>query len=237
VHRIGGSITVACGLVVLAASHAAGQGAAGVDHTAASPAQFDALVGLAKERLERALLIDEEDEDARRPLLAEAERYSRAAAELRPDEAEGWFLVAASIGLRSQYESMRQQVRLGAEIWELAATALERDPNHPGAHHVMGRLNLEAMELSGFGRMIATHLFGSQTLRRASWEQAESHLEKAAELEPALYHHLWLGRLYRARDREDEARAQYRLMLDMPASSRLDEIWIEEARKDLARLD
>ena len=236
-HRIRTGVVVACGLVLLGTASAAGQGAAGTDAPVASAAQFDALARLARDRLHRALLIGEEDEEARRPLLVEAEGYARAAAELRPDEADGWFLLAAAMGLRSEYESMRQQVRMGAEIWQFAATALERDPDHAGAHHVMGRLNLEAMELSGIGRMIATHLFGSQMLRQASWEQAAWHLERAAELEPeALYHHLWLARLHRARDRDDEARAHLRVIVDSPARSALDEIWIREAREDLEDL-
>ncbi len=225
-HRIGRSITVACGLALLAADSVAGQGAAGVDHTAVSPAQFDALVGLARQRLERALLIPSEDnEDLRRPLIEEAESFARTAAELRPAEPEGWFLVAASMGLRAEYESTRQRVRLGGDIWQMAATALELDPDHVGAHHVLGRLNLEAMSLSGFARVVAAHLYGSQVLRRA------------VELDPdALYHRLWLARMYRERGDDDTAREMLQDLQSRPAPTELDRTWQQQAAEDLEEL-
>ena len=224
--------------LLLAPDRATGQGTAApvdrIDETEAGSRQFAELVRLAGERLERALLIDEEDEDARRPLIAEAERYARAAAQLRPDEPDGWFLAAASLGLQAQYESTRRQVRMGGEMWSLATTALERDPDHPGAHHVLGRLNLEAMSLSGLARMVATHLYGSDMLRQASWQQAEEHLRRAVRLEPdALYHRLWLARLYVERGEEDDARRVLEEMRTIPAVTALDTIWMEEAEQEL----
>ncbi|HEX6589103.1 MAG TPA: tetratricopeptide repeat protein [Longimicrobiales bacterium] len=200
--------------------------------------QFEALVRTARARIERALLIDAEDEDRRKPLLLEAERYARAAAELKPGAADGWFLIAAAVGLRGEYESTRAQVRLGGVVWEMAATALDRDPDHAGAHHVMGRLNLEAMSLSGVARMIATHFYGSEVLRRASWAQAERHLRLAAALEPdQLYHRLWLARLYIERGDDDEARRLLRELLAIQGRTELDRVWREEAARELQAID
>lgn len=170
--------------------------------------------------------------------MLEAERYARAAAELMPGEADGWFLIAAAIGLRGEYESTRTQIRMGGEIWTMATTALDRDPDHPGAHHVMGRLNLEAMSLSGVARMIATHFYGSDVLRRASWEQAERHLRRAAALDPAqTYHKLWLARLYIERDNEEDARPLLDAILAADARTALDRLWQQEAAEELRELD
>lgn len=208
-----------------------------IDATDAGSRQFEELVRLASTRLEQALLLDEDDEDGRRPLLIDAERYARAAAQLQPAQAQGWFLIAAALGLRSQYESTRQQVRLGGEMLGLAKTALERDPDHAGAHHIVGRLNLEAMSLSGFGRMIATHLYGSEMLREASWQRAEEHLRRAVRIQPdALHHRLWLARLYQKRGEDDDARRLLEQLMAMPESTALDAIWKAEAAEDLERL-
>ena len=197
--------------------------------------QFEALTRTARARLERALLIDSGDEDRRKPLLMEAERYARAAAELMPASAEGWFLVAASVGLRAEYESTRTQIRMGGEVWTMATTALDRDPSHAGAHHVMGRLNLEAMSLSGVARMIATHFYGSEVLRRASWDQAEHHLRRAAVLEPEqAYHKLWLARLYIERDDDDDARPLLQKIVEAAPRTPLDRVWQQEAAEELA---
>lgn len=155
-----------------------------------------------------------------------------------PDSADGWFLVAASMGLRSEYESTRTQIRIGGEVWAMASTALDRDPDHAGAHHVLGRINLEAMSLSGLSRMIATHFYGSEVLRRASWEQAERHLRRAAALEPErAYHDLWLARLYVERDRGAEARPLLEQVVAAEARTPLEQIWKEEAAAELEALD
>ena len=210
----------------------------GTEPLGGAPArQFDELTRLASERLHRALLIDVEQQAPRVALVVEAERYARGATELEPGSAEGWFLIAAAMGLRAHYEPTREKIRMAGEMWSHASTALERDPDHAGAHHVLGRLNLEAMTLSGMARMIATHFYGSTLLRRASWQQAELHLRRAVALEPdALYHRLWLARLYLERDEEDEAEALLRAIVASPADSPLDRLWKKEAAEDLRRL-
>ena len=119
----------------------------------------------------------------------------------------------------------------------MATTALDRDPDHAGAHHVMGRLNLEAMSLSGVARMIATHFYGSDMLRRTSWEQAERHLRRAVALEPKhQYHRLWLARLYIERGEEDDARRLLEQVIAANARTPLDRKWQEEAAEELQSL-
>ena len=236
VTRIG---AVVGALAALTAGPALAQGSGGGEPSAvvSDARQFEQLAALAEARLQSALLIEEDDEDARKPLLMEAERYARAAAQVAPDEAQGWFLVAASIGLQAQYESTRKQVRMAGEMLSMATTALDRDPNHAGAHHVIGRLNLEAMSLSGMARIIATHLYGSALLRSASWAEAESHLRRAAELEPdALYHRLWLARLHEERGEEDDARRVLEELLTHDPADELDRIILADAAEDLDEL-
>lgn len=227
-------------LLLLLPAGAVAQGTAGSEPLGggAPTRQFDELTRLASDRLHQALLLDEEQQRAPRvALVREAERYARGATELEPGSAEGWFLVAASLGLRAHYEPTREKIRMAGEMWSHASTALERDPDHAGAHHVLGRLNLEAMTLSGMARMIATHFYGSTLLRHASWQQAEQHLRSAVALEPeALYHRLWLARLYIERDEEDEAEQLLRAIVAAPADSPLDRIWKKEAAEELEDL-
>ena len=65
----------------------------------------------------------------------------------------------------------------------------------------------------------------------------EKHLRRAAELEPeALYHRLWLARLYIERDREEEARPLLEQLLVSPADSPLDRLWKVEAAAELEGL-
>lgn len=199
--------------------------------------QYRALSRVAHERLEEALLLPRSEDERGRALLIEAERYARSAVDLIPDSAHAYFLVAAALGLRSDHESARQRVRMAGEVHAAAQSALEREPEHAGAHHVMGRLHLEAMRVSGMARLIATHLFGSTMMRRASWEQAESHLRKAAELQPGqMVHRLWLARLHIARDEEDDARRELEAVLSAESGSELDRLWQREAAEELEEL-
>lgn len=200
--------------------------------------QYRELSRAAYERLERSVLLGDADERTERALLIEAERHARGAVELMPDSAHGYFLVAAALGLRAKHESVRQRVRLATEIHALADAALERDPDHAGAHHLMGRLHLEAARASGMTRLIATHLFGSTVMRRASWQDAESHLRRAAALEPGhLVHRLWLARLFAARNEEDDARAELEAVIAAEARSDLDRAWQREAADALEDLE
>ena len=49
--------------------------------------------------------------------------YARAAAELMPADAQGWFLVGASLGLQAQYESTRRQVRMAGEMLSISSVS------------------------------------------------------------------------------------------------------------------
>lgn len=198
-------------------------------------ARYEELCHSAARSLARGLLAD--DEEQKRALYLEAERHARAAAELMPERADGHFLVAAALGVRSELESVRLRIRMAGEVHEHARTALEHDPDHAGAHHVMGRLNLEAKRAPALARMLASHLFGSSLIRTASWEAAEAHLRRAAQLEPAaLMHRLWLARLYIERGRREAARRELQTILSMEARSELDRQWQEEAGQELVRL-
>lgn len=199
--------------------------------------EYRRLTANAGARIERALLLDKNDEAARRPLLEAAEREARRALQLLPAEADAWFLVAASVGMLSEHESARRQVQMAAEVWAAADSALARDPDHAGAHHIVGRLNYEAMRASGFVRLVATHLFGSTLMRRASWQAAERHMRRAAELEPDLpVHRLWLARLYVEQGDEQTARPLFQSVLSRAPASELERRWQQEARAELADL-
>lgn len=211
--------------------------AASGPHSDARARQYAEFCRLARDRIERAMLRDPADEAGRRPLAAEAERFARSAAELMPGDADGWFLLAAALGLRAEFEPFRRQVQTVAEVRQAALTALDRDSAHAGGHHVMGRLNYEAMRLPGVSRTIATRVLGSTLTRDASWESAERHLRRAAELEPdVLVHHLWLARTLAARGSRDAARREYQGVLSRPARSELDRRWQEMAGQELGAL-
>lgn len=196
--------------------------------------QYRELTRVARDRIERALLQSEDDPERGRVLLIDAERYARAAIELGPDSAQGFFLVGAALGLRAELESGRRRLRMAGAVHAAALRALEIDPDHAGAHHVVGRVHLEVLRLSGMTRLIAIHLFGASMIRQASWQQAEIHLRRAAELEPEMLgHRLWLGRLLVERGDEAAARRELQGVVDAAPRSDLDRLWQRQAAQAL----
>jgi uncharacterized protein (TIRG00374 family) len=118
------------------------------------------------------------------------------------DDADAHYLYSVALGNILELAGTREKMRLAGETrWE-AETALGLDPNHAGAHHVLGRLHAAAMRLSSFVRFIAGRILGAEALDGASWEQAEYHFSRARELEPwNPRHSLELGVLYLDTDR------------------------------------
>lgn len=102
----------------------------------------------------------------------------------RPHDPEAHYLYAVAVGQRLELSGTREKIRLGAISRHEAEAALALDPTHPGAHHVLGRLNAASMRMGRISRFVARKLLGGTALEDVSWEQAEAHFRRAAELEP-----------------------------------------------------
>ncbi|MGE0353923.1 MAG: hypothetical protein AB7I33_12455 [Gemmatimonadales bacterium] len=168
-------------------------------------------------------------------LYARAEWYARRAAELNPDDVSGHFVLAQAIGRASLTRSKKERVRRAAEIRAEATRALELDPRHDGANHVMGRWNAEIMRLSGFERFFAKTFLGGGIFNAASWDSATVYMERAVNLAPNnIYHHLDLGLVYLDRKRWPEARTQFSIIETLPVVDVMDP---DYKRQAAARLD
>ncbi|MCA9737723.1 MAG: hypothetical protein R3E98_00385 [Gemmatimonadota bacterium] len=121
--------------------------------------------------------------DARDALLHEA-RVRAVALAAADSSAEALYWVAALAALQAETAGTRAKIRLGQEAFAASEAALERDPQHAGAHHVMGRLHAGVLRLSGLTRWVAGRLGLGGLLEQASWESASHHLRRAHELAP-----------------------------------------------------
>lgn len=118
------------------------------------------------------------------------------------DDAEAHYLYSVALGNILELAGTREKIRLGAATRSEAETALALDPDHAGAHHVLGRLHGAAMRLNPVVRFLARRLLGAEALEGASWERAEYHFARARDLEPWNPRHtLELGVLYMDTDR------------------------------------
>jgi tetratricopeptide (TPR) repeat protein len=176
---------------------------------------------------------------ARDSLYSLAERYARRAVLSDSSGADGHFTLAAAVGRTSLTLGQEARIRRAGLIRDEALRAIELDPRHDGAYHIMGRWNAEIMRLSGIGRFFARNFLGAGIFKEASWEQAIANMEKAAALDPnRIYHHLELARIYADRKREADAETQLHLVESLPLREVMDSVYKRqgaELRRKLAK--
>lgn len=243
-------------ILLLAAAPARGQGAS--EHIAAGDRAHSALdAALALEHYERALVIDPRNyealwkasrdavdlgetlpEQARRmEYYRRGERHARQAVSVNPGHAEAHFHLARALGLAALSLGVRDRVKYATEVRAEALRALEIDPKHPGALHVMGMWNAEVMRLNGFERTFARRFLGGKVMGSASWTDAIRYMEEAVAVDPGrLTHHLDLARIYRDRGEKAKAREHYEAVLRGPMTELSDPQYRRAAERELATL-
>jgi tetratricopeptide (TPR) repeat protein len=177
------------------------------------------------------------DRDLRTELYRRAARHARRAVEVKPGDAEGHFHLARSLGVAALTMGVRDRVKYATEVRSAALRALELDPKHPGAMHVLGVWNAEVMRLSGFERVIARTFLGGRVFGSASWADAIRYMEEAVAVDPdRLTHRLDLARIYRDVRQKAKAREQFEAVVNGPARDYGDVRFKREAAEELAKL-
>jgi tetratricopeptide (TPR) repeat protein len=170
-------------------------------------------------------------------LYALAEEHARRAVAADSNDANAHFLLALSVGHASLTKGKKERIRRAAEIRAEALKAIELDPRHDGAYHVLGRWNAEIMRLSGLSRFFARSFLGAGIFNQASWQGAIDNLERAVELDPTrIYHHLDLAEVYIKRKRFADARAELEKVDTLPLRDVLDSSYKAEAAALLQKL-
>jgi tetratricopeptide (TPR) repeat protein len=174
---------------------------------------------------------------ARQARFRQAEAYARRAVAATPASAEAHFQLAFALGEVALDLGPRDQVKYATAIRAEAERALQLDPRHSGALHVMGRWNAEVMRLNRVSRLVAEHLLGGAALSTASWDEAQSYLEQAVAIDPErMAHRLDLAMVYADRDMVPEARTQLEWIQTAPLVEFNDPLVREKAALALAQL-
>ena len=131
--------------------------------------------------------------------------------------ADGHYVLAMVLGRLSRTKSSKERVRYAKIIYDEATRAVELNPNHDNAHHVLGAWNAEVKRLSGLQRFFAKTLFGGGFMGKANWDDAVRHLERAVEIDPQhIYHRLELAEVYVDLGRYSKAREQLLVIPTLP---------------------
>ena len=202
---------------------------------ALDPRSYEALWKAARDAVDYGETMT--DPGRRQEYYRRGERHARRAIAVRPDDAEGHFHLARAIGLAALPLGVRDRVKYANEVRAEALRALELDPKHPGALHVLGMWNAEVMRLSGFERSFARTFLGGKVFGAASWANAIRYMEEAVAVDPErLTHHLDLARIYRDLGEKAKAREHYEAVLRGRATELSDPMYRAAAERELAAL-
>ena len=172
-------------------------------------------------------------------LYSLAERYARRAVSADSLGADGHFALAAAVGSAALTMSQKARIRQAGTIRDEALKAIELNPRHDGAYHIMGEWNAEIMRLSGLSRFFAKNFLGAGIFKQASWNNAINYMEKAVALDPGrIYHHLELAQIYADRKRRTDAEAQLDAVDSLPVREPMDPVYKQqgtELRRRLAK--
>jgi tetratricopeptide (TPR) repeat protein len=130
---------------------------------------------------------------------------------LRADstQADGHYVLAMVLGRLSRTKGSKERVRYAKVIYDEAMRAVQINPEHDNAHHVLGAWNAEVKRLSGVQRFFAKTLFGGGFMSKANWPDAVSHLERAVAINPQhIYHRLELAEVFVDLGQYSKAREQ-----------------------------
>ncbi len=170
---------------------------------------YEAMWKFARAQIDVARLLGDDEKERRDSLYNVAFLYAQAATRTDSSDAEGHFILSLALGRLSLTKGGKDRVRFAKDIHERAARAIEIDPTHDGAYHVLGVWHAEIKRLSGIERFFAKTFLGGGFMDRASWDSAAVYLERSVELKPRdLQHRFDLAGVYVDLDRYADARRQ-----------------------------
>jgi tetratricopeptide (TPR) repeat protein len=202
---------------------------------AVDPRNYEALWKASRTAVDIGEL--EANADRRKQIYRDAEQYARRGVEANPADPEGHFHLARALGRTALSLGKRDRVKYAGEVRAHALQALERNPKHAGALHVMGMWNAEIMRLSGFQRFAAKTLLGGKVFGEASWKEAIRYMEAAVAAEPErIVHRIDLGEIYEDVGDKAKAREQYQVILRSAIIDPKDPTYKRQAEERLRKL-
>jgi tetratricopeptide (TPR) repeat protein len=203
-----------------------------------SPNSYEANWRLAYVLLDLGKQTPEEEKDpVRDSLYVVAESYARRATVAKPDGADGHFVLANAVGRTSLTKGKKERIVHAAEIRAAARRAIELDPKHDGAYHVLGRWHAEIQRLSSLQRFFAKNFMGAAIFNEASWDEAERLMRLAVSLRPEwIYHRLDLAEILMDRGKWTDAQAELDRIAVLPVLEPMDANYKRHAKSLAAKV-
>lgn len=178
---------------------------------------YEANWKAARELTDMGKLMPDQQKARRDTVYAEGLALARRAVRVDSNGADAHYMVAVAAGRVALTKSARERVRSARLVRDEALRAIQLDPQHDGAMHVMGRWNAEIMRLPGLVKFFAKTFLGASIFNEASWDGAVRYFSDAIHFnDQNIYHHLDLAEALIDADREAEARPHLERVAQLP---------------------
>lgn len=178
-----------------------------------------------------------ENEDERDRYFDKALRNARKALSLDDSLADVHFNYAVVLGKIADHQSAEEAMEASENIRKHSEKALDLDPNHEGAMHVLGMWHKRMANLSFIERAAVNTLYGGVP-ESASNEKAEKYLIKAAESDPDMItYNLELARFLSEQGETKRAKQRLEKVIQMEPRFKDDPYNKKEAEELLSQLN
>mgnify|MGYP001382440571 CR=1 FL=1 len=161
--------------------------------------------------------------------------YAEMAIKADPQKADGYYALAVAMGRLAISESGDEKIKAVKAIKENADKAIQINPNHGRAWHVLGKWHYEVSNLNAVERAALKIFYGG--LPKSSLEEAIKAYEKAMVLEPNFaLNNLELAKAYHRNNQDAKAIALLKALPAIPEKTEDDKHIKEEGRKLLEKL-
>jgi tetratricopeptide (TPR) repeat protein len=197
----------------------------------AADSSYEALWRYGRALVDRGNM--EADNDEAMPYYRQAVPIAEQAIAAKPEAADGYFVKAMAVGRVALAVGGREKVELSAAVKENAMLAIERNPQHDGALHILARWHREVTNLGWFLKTVAEIVYGG--LPEASYAEAVQYFKQAIAAKPMhINHHYELGVTYEDMGEKEKAISEYQKVLEL-TPTQVDDGEIQAQAK--ARLD
>ena len=174
---------------------------------------------------------------ARDSLYLEAENYAHRAEAAKPDRAEGHFALANAVGRGALSKGTKERIRRAMIVRTEALRAIELEPHHDGAWHILGRWNAEIMRLPALEKFFAKTFLGAAVFSAASWDEAERDLRLAVQYAPTkIVHRFDLAEILMSRQEWQAARQELDAVATLPVADVSDTSYKRQARDRMPKV-
>jgi tetratricopeptide (TPR) repeat protein len=177
-------------------------------------------------------MVDVAPEKSQKALAKQALAYAQRAVAKGPNAAQAHLALAIAYGKMADFVDNRTKIEYSKYVKSEAERAIHLDPNSDDAYEVLARWNFEMATLNPILSGIARVLYGQ--LPPASKEQAFEYFRKAIAISPNnVGYHAEYARALAKSGRIQEAKAEWRKVLQIPPSDDEDRRYQREAAREL----